>query len=175
MSYEEDIKKMIAHMQTSLHDQVSALKEDVSKAIGDSGAALELSAELEKSINSLSSEKGQLEKQIQMQGHISRGLLQQIEAIQIESKKARVIAVIDGICFDCSIQLSLYFSASGDYELRSLIGERMLELLFERQQALDKIGVDATNDEIKSTLLKFVDGLSKIRQELGRKDIPLLG
>lgn len=54
---EEEIKRLVNQVQTSLYDQVNALKSEVQKAKGDVDATLEISATIEKTINPLNYKK----------------------------------------------------------------------------------------------------------------------
>ena len=54
---DKEIERFLKIMQTSVHDQISALKEDVKKVADDSQAALEICAELERSVNINPSDK----------------------------------------------------------------------------------------------------------------------
>ena len=57
MSEEKDLKKIIDQVQSALHDQLNALKEDVNTSREDSLASLEISAEVEKQVSGKIDEK----------------------------------------------------------------------------------------------------------------------
>ena len=100
MEGNEEIKEMIKLVQTSLHDQISALKSDVNRAVGDSETVLEISATLEKSMQLFVSGKVQLDKLVETNSKMIQLLQSEIQDTQLDLKRVRMIAGTNNYCFN---------------------------------------------------------------------------
>ena len=174
---DEEIARIIKSMQTSVHDQISALKADVQKATGDSQAALEICAELERSVNISASDK----QRIQQLSDIVRKI------IDISSKEAtdndlnfrrlRILSGINHLCwhlsvmafiklrvcsddpkimFSCIEPLSRLRDLHADFTDKVKSAEKTDDLIPVGEEFADKYL--ALQDEIQKPPLKFLDG-----------------
>jgi hypothetical protein len=112
MEENEELKRIIKLVQTSLHDQVNALKNDVNRALGDSETALEISATLEKSLESFKSGEIQLKELVETNSKVIQLLQSEIQDSYLDIKKIRMITGIDNFCFSLSSEAFIYITVS---------------------------------------------------------------
>jgi hypothetical protein len=149
---EEEIKKIISSMQTSLHDQISALKADVQKAVGDSDAALEISATLEKTINKLTSEKIQT-------GELAKDLVGTLKIIEAKEKRdflnfrrLQMLAGMSQLSWNLSMRMLVVAILRREDEQKQLY-------YFEQLLALVKICKDFSTKILDATTVEEEDSL----------------
>jgi hypothetical protein len=126
----EEMQKMIKSIQTSLHDQVSALKSDVQKAVGDADTALEISATLEKTIHELESGKYEIDKLIQGQTNVLKLMSEGMQEIRFATRKVRVLTGMNHICLSlCTIGIAKTLATPNNVDKQRKYLEQVLKLL----------------------------------------------
>jgi molybdopterin converting factor small subunit len=158
MSDEEEIKRMINLVQTSLHDQVSALKSDVQRAVGDSEAALEIGATLEKTINELKSEKIQQSELVNGLRDTLEILKDKIKSDSLQFRRLQTLAGMSHLCWHLSMRM-LIMAIPRKEDEQSLLHylKQLLDLIATYEDFYKKVKEATTVKETESLVLEFAD------------------
>jgi len=151
MANDEDMQRILRNMQTSMYDQMNALKSDVQKAVGDADAAVEISANLEKNVNALES------------------MQEKIKNLAFDSTKT---AILDSINHDflilsmLGIMRVITAGTKNDKDKQIQILEQMLKLIKTNSNSVDEIR-DATEvKQLESLCTQIDDKYNDIKKSL---------
>ena len=151
MTDNEGMERILKSMQTSLHDQINALKSDVQRAVGDADTAVEISATLEKNLHELESGKYQMDEALEKQTKALDAIVKIIEMTTFAIKQTRILTGMNQVCLRLCI-LGI-MKAMGVAPLQKL---RCLELV----SGLLKIHDDFTQKIAEATEVEQLESLA---------------
>jgi len=100
---DEEIVRIMRTMQASVHDQIGALKADVQKVTNDSQAALEICAELERSVNVNASDKQRVEQLSDVVHRIVDISIREAVDNDLNFKRLKILSGMNHLCWHLSV------------------------------------------------------------------------
>lgn len=153
----DDYREVIELVRRSLDEQISAAREDSIKAIGESGAALEISAELEKRINEATSENEDLRK-------ILQEIREELNSNKFLTSKNWAKQAIGDFQLGSSMQLLIVMAAIGkDNRQPATLLHEMGVLSHKARSKIDKA---KNEDEIITLFSEFMDDFSPLYDKI---------
>jgi hypothetical protein len=169
MMENEEIQKMIRSIQTSLHDQIGALKSDFHKTEGDVDTALEISATLEKTIHELESGKYKIDELLKNQASVLEYMKKVLKYHSFEIIKAEMLTSINYTCsrlFVLGILSMILAGEQNNINKQTKLLQLMLNLIDLYDDCV-KGTLDATEDEqLKPLFTQFDNKYNELKEEL---------
>jgi cob(I)alamin adenosyltransferase len=165
----EDMQKMMRSIQTSLHDQISALKSDFHKTEGDVDTALEISATLEKTIHELESGKYETDELLKSQTSVLEYMQERLKTQAFEIIKAEILTYINHACsrlFVLGLMKAIAVGAQNDIGKQTKLLQLMLDLIDLNDDCIQRT-LDATEaEQLNPLFTQFDDKYNELKEGL---------
>lgn len=164
-----DVARFVKDLQTSVLDQISALKDDTERAVTDAGAALELSAALEYRAQDVLQTPERVERSMESLLDALEGLKEESRKVALEVARTRMMAGINQVCSRL-LCLAILGSIcnSGDREKRDSCLEQVSQVLkywqdsAEQAAAMERIEqMDPLANQLASRYLTLQEKLTQ--------------
>ena len=172
---DNEITKIIKSMQTSVFDQISALKTDVQTATKDSQAALEICAELERSVNVNASDKQRIQQLSDVVHKIVDISVEEATDNELNFKRLRFLSGVHHVCWHLSVLALMKLRiCSGDPKNLYLCLQPLLRL----RDLYDDISVRVYSVKNVNDLIavgeEFADKYLVLQDEIQKQQVQLL-
>jgi len=162
---DQEIERVIRAMQTSVHDQLGALKADVQKVTSDSEAVLEICAELERSVNVDGPDKQRIQHLYDTVHSIVDISIREARANDLNFRRLGMLSGMNHLCWHLSVLTFMKMRVCAD-DPKALFS--CVEPLFRLRHLYDDISA-----RVKSA--EKTDDLIPIAEELADKYVALQG
>jgi len=170
---DNEIARILKGMQTSIHDQISALKADALKATEDSQAALEICAELEQSVSIEASDKQRIQQLSDTVRNIIDISIKEAKDYDLNFKRLRMLSGMNHLYWYLSVLalIKLRVCSNDPATMYSCI-QPLFALRDLYDVTSDKVNSAGKTDDLISVGEEFAKKLLALQDEI-QKPVPL--
>ncbi len=164
---DEQIKQKLKMMSTHLHEQISALKVDVQRAIGESSTAVDISATLEKVVHELESKKDVTDQSFEAIDEFFKLVLPKMNKVVLDVRKNSLSIAMNHLCIRLYVLGIIGTIIAGGDELKQVMyGERLLDLLQSHEDLLHQISDATKAEQLYPIGVRFIDRYIEIQSQI---------
>ena len=175
VNMDEEIAKIIKGIQTSMHDQINALKIDAQKAREDSQAALDICAELEQSANVTASDKQRIQQLSDIVHQIIDISIKEATDYDLNFNQLRMLSGMNHLYLHLSVLTLIKLRiCSNDPSVMYFCLQPLFALHDLYNHSSDKVRLAKSTDDLVSVGEEFANKLLALQEEIEKLPSKLL-